>query len=85
MPHIEFTPSTTPDDSVFNETEMCSHCVAAHESLAAAREVLKIFTRRRNIRGKDLRTLARAASDLIHNISGFSYPSKDECTCSSLS
>lgn len=83
MPHIEFTPSSTPDDSAFYPSEPCTHCVEAHESIATVRELMKVFARRRNIRGNDLRTLVRAASDILHNIT---YPPKNrECTCNSLS
>ena len=84
MPTVHFAPFSTSDDVSETPTEdMCPHCQAAHESAETVREIMKLLTSRKSIRGNDLRTLIRAANDILHSLT---YPSKEkECTCNSLS
>lgn len=83
MPLVQFAPFSTDDASEVLSEDMCPRCQAAHESAETVREIMKLLVSRKNIRGNDLRTLIRAASDILHSLT---YPSKErECTCNSLS
>lgn len=82
MPKVQFAAFPSPSDSSFFEDELCPACKAAHKSIETVKEIMKVLAYRKNIRGHDLRTLVRAASDILHTIS---YPQKeDACTCNSL-
>lgn len=84
MPLVQFAPFSTSDDaSELTAEDMCPRCQAAHESVETVKEIMKLLASRKSIRGNDLRTLIRAASDILHSLT---YPSKErECTCNSLS
>lgn len=82
MPMVHFAPFSTDDASEVPSEDLCPRCQAAHESAETVREIMKLLASRKSIRGNDLRTLIRAASDILHTLT---YPSKErQCTCDSL-
>lgn len=82
MPMVHFAPFSTDDVSETPSEDLCPQCQAAHESAETVKEIMKLLASRKNIRGNDLRTLIRAASDILHTLT---YPAKErQCTCDSL-
>lgn len=73
--------STSDDSSSYSEDcPICKHCQNIKESAQTVKYILRIIETRKTVKGTELKTLLRAANDILHSLS---YPLK-QCECNSL-